>query len=183
MDELPERPYELPRDVVRAAHESEAKMRDLVQVVQDGALVIRHIRLLELDGKEITASDIQMFLSSVARGFPPNLAERGPQASGKLSLHSPAGKLIAEFIRRFFKRIRDAICGAAKQGYPLSAKATAALAAIAEFLSQHIGLTGAIAKAIATSVLVAILASTKGAFCDMTEEKAMQAILNAARLE
>ena len=39
------------------------------------------------------------------------------------------------------------------------------------------------AKAVATSVLVAILVATKGAFCDVTEEKALKAILEAARIE
>ena len=179
MDELPKRPYALPRELVSAAVESQAALRKVVEHVDRGHLVVRNVPLI---AGEISATDLYWFLLPVARPRAFDSIEGRPQAAAGVSLHSPAGKVIAAFIRRFFKRIRDAICGPQKSA-ALGASAVGAAASLARFVAGHFGLQEEMAKAVATSVLVAILMATKGAFCDVTEEKALKAILDAARIE
>ena len=179
MDELPGRPSILPRELVGAAVESQAALRKVVEHVDGGYLVVRNVPLI---AGEISATDLYWFLSPVARHGTFDSIEGRPQAAAGVSLHSPAGTVIAAFIRRFFKRIRDAICGP-KKSTALGVSAVGAAASLARFIAEHFGLQEEMAKAVATSVLVAILVATKGAFCDVTEEKALKAILEAARIE
>ncbi len=176
---MPERPYVLPRELVSAALESQAALQKIVENVDGGYLVERNVPLI---AGEISATDLYRFLSPVGRHRAFDSIEGRPQASSGVSLHSPAGKVIAAFIRKFFKRIRDAICGP-KKSTAIGASAMGAVASLARFIAEYFGLQEEMAKAVATSVLVAILMATKGAFCDVTEEKALKAILDAARVD
>jgi hypothetical protein len=179
MDEMPKTQYILPRELVSAAVESQVALRKVVEQIDRGHLVVRNVPLI---AGEITATDLYWFLSLVARHRAFDSIEGRAQSAAGVALHSPAGKVIAAFIRRFFKRIRDAICGPKKRA-ALGVSAMGAAASLARFIAEHFGLQEEMAKAVATSVLVAILMATKGAFCDVTEEKALKAILEAARIE
>jgi hypothetical protein len=179
MDEIPGTSYILPIELVSAAVESQAKLRKVVEHFDDGHLVVRNVPLI---AGEMSATDLYWFLAPVARQRASRVIEGRPQAAAGVSLHSPAGKVIAAFIRRFFKRIRDAICGP-KKNTALGVSAMGAAASLARFIAEHFGLQEEMAKAVATSVLVAILMATKGAFCDVTEEKALKAIIEAARID
>src|SRR6266700_918259 len=127
MDELPERPYVLPRELVTAAVESQAVLRKVVEHFDGGHLVVHNVPLI---AGEIGATDLYWFLSPVARHRAFDSIEGRPQAAAGVSLHSPAGKVIAAFIRSFFRRIRDAICGP-KKSAALGVSAVGAAASLA----------------------------------------------------
>src|ERR1700730_6644053 len=133
MDEIPERPYALPRELVSAAVESQAALRKVVEHVDGGYLVVRTVLLI---AGEISATDLYWFLSPIARHRAFDSMEGRPQAAAGVSLHSPAGKVIAAFIRKFFERIRDAICGP-KKSTALGVSAMGAAASLARFIVEH----------------------------------------------
>jgi hypothetical protein len=176
-DGHPEQNYALPRELVKAAAESEARLRKLIQHVEGGYLVTEDITLYDFNEKSaLKASDLQNFLSPLtrARGLDSKDAPAVPPV--RLWFQTASWRVIAEFIKRFFKKIRDLICGPKTKGYRIDDKTKTAIFGLAEWLIHLLNVSSELANAIASAILVGILTATKGAFCEMTEEKALAAL-------
>jgi hypothetical protein len=169
--------FALPRDLLRAAAESEAHLTKLIQHVEGKYLVTRDFTLYEFtDESALKASDLQKFLSPITRvrGLDSKDAPVPPRA--QWSLKTASWRVIAEFIKRFFKKIRDLICGPKTKGYKLSHTSVGALAGLAEWIMHELHFSTEMAKALACTILIGILSASKGTICEMTEEKALAAL-------
>jgi hypothetical protein len=94
--------------------------------------------------------------------------------TGKASSKIP--KPVRDFTIYFVVNIRKIICPSGKKKVDLSAAATGVIGALAVWLVRTFGITGEVASAFASAVLITIATATKGAFCDMTAEMAKLAL-------
>lgn len=83
------------------------------------------------DGRELTAGDLQILLSMVSgdRAFE-SISVGAPQTGARFAMESAAGKVLASFTRRVFKRIRALLCGPGKS-YTGKTQAIAAISFLA----------------------------------------------------
>ena len=181
-DRINPRGYRLPPELLREVREAEAELRNNLQVVDGRYLGLRPVTVVHVDiGEDITGADLLAFLGPLTRSTAFDSSEPRPRPAepATVPLRSKAGKLIAAFIKKYLTRIRGLICKKRGKDYPLTATEALTITTFAHYLVQHMGVEAEFAKALAASVLVFLSAAAKGSFCDVTEEKALQAILEA----
>jgi hypothetical protein len=109
--------YELPRELLQAASASDAHLMKLTQYVDGKYLATRDITLYEFDGRSaLKASDLENFLSPITRHRALDSKHAPLPPPRRLSFKTASWRMIAEFIKRFFKKIRDLICGPKTKG-------------------------------------------------------------------
>ena len=176
--------YTLPAELLQDVREAEGTLRKSVEHVEGRYLVYRQTPILEVAGRdgrvEITGADLLQFLEPLVRSVALDSAEgRGRPPRKVASLKSAAGRKILEFIKLEFEELRALICKDNKKKFPLSVKTTVAIAGLTHWAVDHVGVKEEFAKSIATSIIVAILTATKGAFCKMTAKEAKAALEQA----
>lgn len=164
--------YALPRELLIIVSEARSVLENRTEGV-DGTTIVR----LE-DGWSIGAHDLEDFLEPVSARHTLKSIKSDKPFHGKISFQDTSGKLVVEFIKRFFKKIRDVICGPNKKT-ALTAQVLTGVTALVHWLMENFGIKEELAKAFAAAILIAILTATKGAFCEMTEERALKAVLSA----
>lgn len=178
-------PYALPSELLQEVREAEADLRKSVQHIEGRYLVYRQTPILEFPAGagrvEITGADLLQFLQPLVKSIALDSAEgRGKPPRKIASLKSVVARKILDFIMLEFEELRALICKDNKKKFPLSAKTTVAIAGLTHWAVDHMGVKEEFAKSIATSILVAVLTATKGAFCKMTAKEAMEALERAS---
>jgi hypothetical protein len=112
--------------------------------------------------------------SARSRSKNPQIRTDSEGLTGKATSKIP--KPVRDFTIYFVVNIRKIICPSGKKKVDLSAAATGVIGALAVWLVKTFGITGEVASAFASAVLITIATATKGTFCDMTAEMAKLAL-------
>jgi hypothetical protein len=102
--------------------------------------------------------------------------------SANITLNGVSGRAFARvFVKKFFKNIRDIICGAAGKAMRTTSDLTGRgmATALAAWITGTIGISSPMAIGIASLIIIALMHSSKKAFCDMTEVEAVGAMDHA----
>jgi hypothetical protein len=92
-------------------------------------------------------------------------------------LSSPVRMVAGTFLAKFLRELRNILCGTKKDRNKLSAHSHGALSALAVAIMQICHVSSVTATGIAVLILVSIGRASKKAFCDMTDEEALEALM------
>jgi hypothetical protein len=171
--------YSLPPELLKLAKEVDAEIIRALDYTSGGYLVRREVPILAFDGitskVTLNGSDIIDFLAPLLHTRTHDAVGAAPPPQ-KLSFTNRAGRKILEIIETYFYELREIVCKNNKTKFPLSTRTVVAVAGLTHWCMQHFGITEEWAKSVATAILVALLAATKGTFCKMTVKEAKAAI-------
>jgi hypothetical protein len=177
--------YAIPGELLHEARDAERLLREKSQRVEGRYLTLRTFPVLQFNEKgsrgQISNRDLMEFLSPPARQRAFDSAAPAHVPVSDVPFKSRAGRVIVHFIELFFEEIRRKICKSNKTNFSVGAHMAAALTALAHWLADRFGIASELAKVSASAVLIAIATASKGAFCRLTAEGALEAILTAAR--
>jgi hypothetical protein len=179
-----ERPYTVPKDLLDEAKRTAYEFGHQLEYVESKYLVLRKFRVgLSDESSDITSIELLDFLKQAGRSQnyvndsapDPTKPTRPPVVTTppEISLQNKVGKVLLDFVLRFYEQIRDLICKGRKVP---GATTHTVIVALAVWLSQHAGINQPAVTALATAIMMAVATATKGAFCEMTAEAAKQAI-------
>jgi hypothetical protein len=171
--------YSLPADLVQLATKVDEAITSSINYTSGGFLVRREIPIFSFNGITSTVTlngtDIVDFLSPLLHARTRDAVGAVPPPQ-KLSFTTHAGRKVLEIIETYFYELREIICKSNKARFPISSRTTIAVAGLTHWFLQNFGITEEWAKSVAATILVAILAATKGTFCKMTMKEAKTAL-------
>lgn len=179
--------YQLPRELLDEVRKGERYLRDVSEQVQQGYLTQRTFPVLRAVNPaggadvEIENTDLLNFLSPLVRVRAIDSAEGRPHPKRTVPFKTKAGRIIVAFIKLFFDEIRKRICGNRKANFAVGPAMALALTSLAHWLAGHFRLADELSRVTASAILVAIASATKGAFCRLTADGALAAIIAAAQ--
>jgi hypothetical protein len=130
------------------------------------------VKTNELSKSQVPDSAVQQLeLSLLQTGV------SGPEQRGVGPRHSIPGRLAREFVARMLRELRRILCDPKKDRGKLGSNSQAVLAALAAYVMGTLHLSSyATATGLAALVLIALGRASKKAFCDMTDDEALDAL-------
>lgn len=176
------RPYELTADLVKAAHDADAAIRPMVQVVEGGYLIMKPIEALKfIDAQgtaSITAAELLRFMEPLHRVLTIDSATPVENPKRDISLKGKTGIILLRFVRFSMADLQKILCKGGRNN--LSSGTHASIAGIATWLTMHFGIAGVVSTGLATAILIALAKATKGGFCKMTQAEIQKALAEAS---